>query len=137
MQTTATEFSDLLDVLEGHTFANLTTFRKDGREVTTPVWFAKVGAKVYVVTAETTGKFKRLRNNPSARLGPSDRRGRPLGPQVAVVGRLLAEAEQAPALQALNAKYGLMKRFIDLVLRLRGLQSQRVYLVFKAAGNPQ
>lgn len=131
MQTAS---SNLLSVLEGHKFANLTTLRKNGQEVSTPVWFATIGDNVYVVTTQSSGKVKRLRSNPAARLGPSDQRGKPLGPQVAVVGRLLNQAEYAPALGALNAKYGLMKRVIDLVLKLRGLHSQRVYLEFKSAG---
>jgi PPOX class probable F420-dependent enzyme len=134
---TATKSINLLSVLAGHKFANLTTFRKNGKEVTTPVWFATIGDNVYVVTTRNSGKVKRLRNHPSAQLAPSDQRGKPLGEQVPVVGRLLSEAEQAPALQALNAKYGLMKRFIDLILRLRGMHSQRVYLEFKAAGGSQ
>ena len=131
MQTTS---ANPFAVLEGHKFANLTTFRKNGQEVTTPVWFAQVGDKIYVVTTQTTGKFKRLRNNPSAQIGPSDQRGKPLGPHIAVIGRILSEAEQGQALAALNAKYGLMKRLIDLILRLRGMLSQRVYLEFKIAG---
>ena len=128
--------SNPLAVLDGHKFANLTTLRKNGQEVTTPVWFAKIGDNVYVVTIQATGKVKRLRNNPAARIGPSDQRGRPLGAQIAVVGRLLAESENAPVLQALNAKYGLMKRVIDFILRLRGTASQRIYLEFKAAVEP-
>ncbi len=131
MQTTST---NPLSVLNGHKFANLTTFRKNGQEVTTPVWFANIGNSIYVVTTQSTGKVKRLRNNPAARIGPSDQRGKLLGQQVAVVGRLMSEAESVPALAALNAKYGLMKRVIDLILKLRGLQSQRVYVEFKAAG---
>jgi PPOX class probable F420-dependent enzyme len=124
-------------VLEGHKFANLATLRKNGQEVTTPVWFARLGDGIYVVTTQSSGKVKRLRNNPAARMGPSDQRGKALGPQIAVVGRILSEAEQIPALQALNAKYGLMKRVIDLMLKLRGLQAERVYLEFKAADSPQ
>ncbi len=123
-----------LSILDGYKFANLTTLRKNGQAVTTPVWFATIGENVYVVTTQSTGKVKRLRNNPAAQIGPSDQRGKPLGQQVAVVSRLLNEAEYPPVIQALNAKYGLMKRVIDLMLILRGLQSQRVYLEFKAAG---
>jgi PPOX class probable F420-dependent enzyme len=135
--STKSSNSSLLGVLNGHKFANLTTLRKNGQEVTTPVWFATVGDTIYVVTTQSSGKVKRLRNNPAARLGPSDQRGKPLGQQAAAVGRLLSEGEQAPALAALNAKYGLMKRVIDLILKLRGLQSQRVYLAFKAADGSQ
>ena len=126
--------SNPLAVLDGHKFANLTTLRKNGQEVTTPVWFVKDGENIDVVTTQSTGKVKRLHNNPAARIGPSNQRGKPLGAQIAVVGRLLGESENAPVLQALNAKYGLMKRVIDLMLKLRGMLNQRVYLEFKVAG---
>jgi uncharacterized protein len=124
-------------VLDGHKFANLTTLRKNGQHVSTPVWFARVDDNIYVVTTRSSGKVKRLRNNPAARLEPSDQRGKSLGQPVAVVGRLLDEAEYAPVLQALNTKYGLIKRVIDLILKLRGLQAQRVYLEFKTVGSSQ
>jgi uncharacterized protein len=37
----------------------LTTYRRDGREVTTPVWSVPLGDKLYVVTSKGTGKAKR------------------------------------------------------------------------------
>ena len=62
MQQAATKSSNSspLDVLDGHKFANLTTLRKNGPEVTTPAWFATIGDNVYGVTTQSTGKVKSI-----------------------------------------------------------------------------
>jgi PPOX class probable F420-dependent enzyme len=39
----------------------LTTYRRDGRAVTTPVWAVSLDGKIYVFTASSTGKAKRVR----------------------------------------------------------------------------
>ena len=41
------------DALHGHAYASLTTLRRDGTPVVTPVWFALEGGRVYVVTTFT------------------------------------------------------------------------------------
>ncbi len=62
-------------------YVNLSTFRSDGREVTTPVWFTLYRRKLYVLTTESTGKVKRLRNDSRVRFAVCDSRGREnLGP---------------------------------------------------------
>jgi Pyridoxamine 5'-phosphate oxidase. len=65
--------------LAGHQYMNLTTFRKNGQPVPTPVWFAQEGDRIYVVTQAASGKVKRIRANPRVQLTPSDARGKPLG----------------------------------------------------------
>lgn len=124
---------EALAVLAGHKFANLTTFRKTGQEVVTPVWFAQDGEKIYVMTMGSAGKVKRLRNNPAARLGPSDQSGKALGLQIDVRGRLLTPEESATARRALDAKYGLMKKLFDMTFAIRRAKMQQVYLEFTAS----
>ena len=51
-------------MLEGESYLSLATFRRDGREVATPVWFAEGDGAVWVFTAGDSGKVKRLRNSP-------------------------------------------------------------------------
>ena len=65
--------------LERHRYMSLATFRRSGAEVATPVWFAAADGKLYVFTAEQSGKVKRLRHSSRARVAPSDARGRVLG----------------------------------------------------------
>ncbi|MBC8075461.1 MAG: PPOX class F420-dependent oxidoreductase [Chloroflexales bacterium] len=122
-----------LDLLNDHKYANLTTFRKNGAGVITPVWFARAGNQIYVMTIADSGKVKRLRNNPHALLSPSDARGKPLGGQIRMAGRLLTGAEAQVANDTLNKKYGLIKRGFDLFLKLRGSKGRQEFLAFDAA----
>src|SRR5262245_14204544 len=50
----------------------LTTYRRDGRPVKTPVWAASLDGNLYVVTAESTGKARRLRATGRVRFAPSN-----------------------------------------------------------------
>ncbi|KAB8142704.1 PPOX class F420-dependent oxidoreductase [Chloroflexia bacterium SDU3-3] len=125
--------AEAFPTLQGHEFVNLTTYRKSGAAVVTPVWFAQVGATLYVVTQDGSGKVKRLRANPMAQLAPATRRGEPLGQPVPAQGRILGAAEAAQASQALDKKYGWQKRLFDVFAKLRGSTESRVYLAFEPA----
>src|SRR5712691_11622884 len=65
-----------LGELDQHRYMTLSTFRRSGAEVATPVWFAAAGGRLYVFTAGDSGKVKRLRHSSRARVAPSDARGR-------------------------------------------------------------
>src|SRR3954465_6955553 len=55
---------------------SLTTFRKDGTPVATPVWHVAAGATVTTVSGADAGKVKRLRRNPEVEIVACDIRGR-------------------------------------------------------------
>ncbi len=117
------------DVLNGHQFMSLTTFRKTGAAVATPVWFAREGDRLYVMTQSESGKAKRIRSNtPDVTVAPCTSRGEVLGPAARGRARFLegAEAEHARAL--LRRKYGLMWRAFNVYYRLRGQQRSAVFL---------
>ena len=57
-------------------YLSLTTFRRDGTPVATPVWVARQGDELVVYTARSSGKVKRLRNNNRVLLAPCNMRGR-------------------------------------------------------------
>jgi uncharacterized protein len=105
--------------LNGHKFMNLTTFRKTGVPVTSPVWFAEAGGKLYVVTDRSSGKVKRLRNNPAVEVGPSTSTGKSLGPSVPATARLLAEDAGQKGYRHLLQKYGWQLRAFELMWRFR------------------
>jgi len=65
------EFAALGD----ESFVSLTTFRKSGERVSTPVWIARDGDDLIVTTPEESGKVKRLRNSGRVELAPSTRMG--------------------------------------------------------------
>ncbi|MFD3437897.1 PPOX class F420-dependent oxidoreductase [Streptomyces sp. NPDC058685] len=57
-------------------YISVTTFRKNGTGVATPVWFAEDGGKLYAWTRTDSWKVKRLRNDPRVVVTVCDVRGR-------------------------------------------------------------
>jgi len=103
-----------LDTLASAKYISLTTFRKDGSPVATPVWLARVDDALVVVTDPGSGKVKRLRNNPSVLISPCDMRGRVREGAISVPGTV-AFQDEAGTLQTLDVisrRYGLMGRII-------------------------
>jgi len=45
--------------LEGHRYMRLTTYRRDGEAVSTPVWFAILDDRIHVFTDNESGKVRR------------------------------------------------------------------------------
>jgi len=84
---------------------SLTTLRKTGAAVATPVWFGEEDGKLYVMTRSDMGKTKRIRNNPQVRVAPCTIRGKVTGPEYPAKARILPREEQAKARQAINRKY--------------------------------
>lgn len=108
----------------------LTTYRRDGRPVTTPVWAAPLNGNLYVVTARSTGKVRRLRATDRVRFAPSNMNGRRiLGAWHDGSGRVVEdEQRRGEALAALRRKYGWQMSLAMLINRLRGLDRERVVL---------
>ena len=107
------------DLLNKHQYMNLTTYRRNGTAVITPVWFAQETNRIVMVTASIAGKLKRIRNNAQCEVGPSDMRGKALGPTLSAQARVLDEAEGKAAEALLNRKYGLVKKLWNWFL-IRG-----------------
>jgi len=91
--------------IQGQKYISLTTFRKTGVGVATPVWFGEDGDNLYVMTLSDMGKAKRIRNNPQVRVAPCTIRGRITGPEFAATARILPLPEHARARQTINRKY--------------------------------
>ncbi len=115
-------------------FVSLTTFRRSGAPVATPVWVARDGDALVVTTPAESGKVKRLRRDPHVELRPCNRRGTvPDGAAVAGgVAEVVAPDDRSVA--ALKQKYGLQYRLVSTLERLfaRGGR-ERVILRITAA----
>lgn len=83
----------------------LTTFRKSGVGVPTPVWFAEDDDMLYVMTVSSMGKTKRVRNNRQVKVAPCTIRGKIIGPEFSAMARILPADQHQRARQALNRKY--------------------------------
>jgi PPOX class probable F420-dependent enzyme len=57
-------------------YLSITSYRRDGSGVSTPVWFATEGDRLLVMTAATSGKIKRIRRNPYVTVAPCSARGK-------------------------------------------------------------
>lgn len=119
MTAKSSQVPDPFATLREHNYVNLTTFRKSGAPVTTPVWMALEGNKGYIVTGKDSGKVKHLRNNPAVQIAPSTRMGKALGPAIDAKVRILSQEEAVAAQRALSRKYGWMYQFFRLLWRLR------------------
>ena len=117
---TPSQTTTSLEALNRQQFINLTTFRKNGVGVTTPVWFALADGRILGTTQAQTGKVKRLRNNPKVSFAPCTMSGKPLGEASQGKGRLLPAEESAAADEALKPKYGLQYRALVWMAKLRG-----------------
>jgi PPOX class probable F420-dependent enzyme len=124
-------YSQAMDFLERIARArtiSLTTFRRDGRPVPTPVWFALDGPHgLVVVTEPGAAKLKRLRNDPRVRLTPCTTRGRvaPDAPTTDGTAQQLDEAGTERAHRLIADRY-LTVRLADRWDRLRRRRRPRV-----------
>jgi len=93
-------------------YLSLTTFRKDGTPVATPVWLVRDGDALRVVTQADSGKAKRLRNDSRVLLAPCDARGNLKGVQIEGTAVLQDSAETERTAQLVEARYGLLGRLL-------------------------
>ncbi len=91
--------------IHGQKYISLTTVRKNGTKVATPVWFGEDSDKLYVMTRSTMGKVKRIRNNPLVEVAPCTMRGSVTGDKLFAHARILPPEEHVHARQAINRKY--------------------------------
>ena len=94
-----------LGYLGGRRYVNLTTFRRSGEEVTTPVWFVLVDGRLYMTTPPDAGKMKRIRNDPRVVVTPSTSWGAPRGEGVEGLARDVEDEETGSFEEALRQKY--------------------------------
>jgi len=113
-------------VLERTTYLSLTTFRRDGRPVATPVWFALDGDSILIWTGANEWKAKRIRNNPNVMVAACDFKGQIRGSSLAGTGHLLGPTAAPRVHRLLNRKYWYVKPLYNTFLLLSRLVSGRL-----------
>jgi PPOX class probable F420-dependent enzyme len=112
----------------------LTTFRKTGQAVTTPVMFAQSLGTIYVGTRADAGKLKRLSLSGRVTLAPCTYSGKVTGAVIAGKTRLLTEPQECTAAStALAKKYGFMLPLTRNAWRLlhRKAKADEVYIAIE------
>ena len=89
------------------TYVSLTTFRRTGVPVATPVWAAPEDDALIVWTRADSGKVKRLRHTSRVTVAPCDVRGRTKGSAVEGTAEFIDREEWPRALAALRRAYGM------------------------------
>jgi hypothetical protein len=110
-------------------YVSLTTFRKNGDAVATPVWIVPVGDnEVGFWTSSTSGKVKRIGHTERVTLQPSDSRGRITAGSSVVEGtaRLVdGGATYDDIGRKVKAKYGFMVPVSKLFAKIGALVKRR------------
>ncbi|GAC67279.1 PPOX class F420-dependent oxidoreductase [Gordonia soli] len=87
----------------------LTTFKKDGTAVGTPIWAARDGDQLTVWTSGDSWKVKRIRRNPHVIVQACDNRGnKTYGAQAHGTARLLDRAGSDHVRSLITKKYGIV-----------------------------
>ncbi|MFJ3660184.1 PPOX class F420-dependent oxidoreductase [Streptomyces sp. NPDC090119] len=97
----------------------VTSYRKDGTPVATPVWVVPDGDALGVWTAADSYKVKRIRRRADVLVGPCDMRGRPTGAQLPAKAEIADPATTARYRTLIARKYGIAGRLTLLGSKLR------------------
>ncbi|MGC9671057.1 PPOX class F420-dependent oxidoreductase [Planosporangium sp. 12N6] len=100
-------------------YVSVTTFRKDGRPVPTPVWAVPDGDGIAVWTPVDSGKVKRIRRDGRVTVAPCDFRGNATGDPVEARARIGERVDTDRVRRALGRKYGLVGRLTVWGSKLR------------------
>lgn len=114
--------------LQDEYYINLSTRKKSGDHVNTPVWFAQHNNTIYIFSSGDAGKVKRMRNFPSAKIAPCTVSGKLLGEWIEVSSRIIDDPSiQHEAYKALLKKYGWQMKILDLISSLFKRKESRAF----------
>jgi len=125
--------SDVVERLGRQRYLSLTTFRRNGAPVATPIWFALDGDRLVAFTGAQTGKVKRIVANGRVTVAPCTLRGRVTGPTWSGTARILPQEDGEQVMALIRSKYRVTKMLLDLVVATirvvaRRPQTHSVYL---------
>ncbi|POX54491.1 PPOX class F420-dependent oxidoreductase [Streptomyces sp. Ru71] len=108
-----------LDRLGAGKYLLLTSYRRNGTPVSTPVWVVRDGDTLGVWTTADSWKVKRIRARADVLVGPCDARGNPTGEQVPGTAEITDAATVGRYRGLIARKYGILGRLTLLGSRLR------------------
>jgi uncharacterized protein len=122
-----------LEQLGAEKYVLLTTFRRDGRAVATPLWVVPDGAGLGFWTPRSTGKLKRIRNNGRVTLAACDFSGNPKSEALEAHARIGNAADLSRVADSIRRKYRLVGRVSLIGSRIRrGVNGSVAILVTSA-----
>jgi uncharacterized protein len=110
---------DRLAAFRNQKYLSLETFKRDGRGVKTPVWFAlREDGAFYVYTEAGSWKVKRIRNDSRVRVAPCSMRGSVTGQWQDATAQFVSGEEEQAANRLLDRKY-FLKKIFNLLTKLK------------------
>jgi len=102
-------------------YLSITSFRRDGSGVATPVWFATESDRLLVMTALGSGKVRRIRGNPFVSIAACSARGRLRGEPMTARAEILPSTKEEHVKRLIARKYRFDLLFIRPIRALQGL----------------
>jgi PPOX class probable F420-dependent enzyme len=102
-------------------YLSVTSFRRDGTAVATPVWFVQDDGRLLVETGADSYRVRRIRRNPSVTVATCTATGRLRGEQVTARAVLLAECEVERVERLMADKYRVDMIFIKPIRALQAV----------------
>jgi PPOX class probable F420-dependent enzyme len=109
----------VLERLGAGKYLLITSYRRNGTPVATPVWVVRDGDTLGAWTAAGSWKVKRIRARGDVLVGPCDARGNPTGDQIPARAEITDASTVARYRELLARKYGIVGRLTLLGSRLR------------------
>lgn len=114
--------------MPGARYLLLTTYRRDGAEVATPVWFAPAGHQLLIWTEARSAKVRRIRRDHRISVCTCTAKGRPTSQPAYGTAEFLNPEQGALAQRQLRRRYWLAIPLYHAYGRLRRWQGQPVHL---------
>ena len=111
---------DKLEQFSKQKYINLETYKRDSTSVKTPVWFVIDKGLVYIITRESTGKVKRLKNNQNVRVVPCSFKGEIKNEWVNGKAQKVTGSEADNVIKLRKKKYGFAVRLSGLFTSQNG-----------------
>lgn len=102
-------------------YLSITSYRRDGTAVATPVWFVTEGDQLLAMTAVGSGKVKRIRRDPSVTVAACSARGRLRGTPIAARAELLPSTEVEHVKRLMGRKYRFDLLFIKPIRAIQAM----------------
>ncbi len=106
-----------METFEGK-YVSLTSFKRDGDGVATPLWFVQEDGHLFATTDADSAKVKRIRRNPSVTVASCSASGRLQGEPVEAVAELVPESETQAVEELIGHKYRLDRILILPIYRV-------------------
>ena len=111
---------DMLEQFSEQKYINLETYKRDNTPIKTPVWFVIDNGLVYIITRESTGKVKRLKNNQNVRIVPCSFKGEVKSEWVNGKAQKIMGSEADKVIKIRKKKYGFAVRLSGLFTSQKG-----------------